>query len=349
MRPGLLQVAIILVLGTVLVGTALSQELTSADFDSSGRIDLDDLALLRQAIGGTDPGFDLDGSGHVDLGDLFHFADVVAIPLPSEPPRHPPSFTVRTSRRTLFLSMPEYTARISHGMPFGISSLKHRGQLTDFAHDDLPLADWEWLRYRSSGTGRRQHKLMEMDWGTPEVHSFPERLEAVYQLPISRAGIVAEVRYVFLARGASFHVTYTVINGSSRDLRDVYFMLGLPGFTNHGHITEVTSARERRLPRWPHHAFLEEAAAQELPEYQLLRHYVRPGISEGLKGSVLLRDGDDEFRLSSYYLAESSITAAKSAHTNKPRYLTSHLYATIGDLHPGQRRSVTVHHVLSGP
>jgi len=190
---------------------------------------------------------------------------------------------------------------------------------------------------------------MEMDWGTPEVLSLPDRLEVVYRLPVASEGIGAEVRYVFFVQVTSFHVTYTLFNGSSRALNDVYFMLGLPGFTNHGYITGVASAREQRLPKWPFKEFLAEAEARDLPEYQLLRHDVRAGISEGLTGTVQLRDGDDDYRLSSYYLAESSIISAYSAHTNKPRYLTSHLYATIGDLPPHQRHSVTIHHVLSGP
>lgn len=361
----------ILVLGTVLLAqTAWSQDVAtdppadpeielpaappSADFDANGRIDLDDLALLRQAMGGSDLSFDLNSSGGVDVGDLFRFADAVTEPLPvdlvpADPLADPPGYTFRSTRQQLILSMPGYVVRIRHGMPFGISSLKLRGQRTDFAHEALPLADWEWVQYRAPGLGERWYKLMEMDWGTPEVQSFPDRLEAVYHLPVAREGIGAEVRYVFLAQATSFHVTYTLFNGSSRALSAVYFMLGLPGFTNHGYITRVASAREQRLPKWPFKAFLAEAEARDLAEYQLLRHDVRAGISEGLKGSVQLRDGDNDYRLSSYYLAESSITSAYSAHTNKPRYLTSHLYATIGELPSHQSRSVTIHHVLSGP
>jgi hypothetical protein len=72
-------------------------------------------------------------------------------------------------------------------------------------------------------------------------------------------------------------------------------------------------------------------------------------VSEGLKGSVALQDGNHRYRLSSYYLTDTPLSSAYSAHTNKPRYLTSHLYLTLGDLEPQQQRSVTIHHVLSGP
>jgi hypothetical protein len=95
--------------------------------------------------------------------------------------------------------------------------------------------------------------------------------------------------------------------------------------------------------------FLTEALARGLAEYQLLRHNAGTGLSEGLKGSVSLQDASGDYRLSSYYLADKSVLSAHSAHTNKPRYLTSHLYITLGDLLPQQERSVTIHHVLTGP
>jgi hypothetical protein len=270
-------------------------------------------------------------------------------PLPFEPRDRPHDYTLRITRQQLILSMPDYTVRIRHGTPFGISSLRRRGQRTDFAHQDLPLADWEWLRFHSPVLGKRQQKLMEMDWGAPEVHELPDRLEVIYRLPVSSIGVEAEVRYSFLAQGSSFHVTYSLINGSRWPLDELYVMLGLPGFTNHGYVTAVASARERRLPFWPARVFLAEAQALKVPEYQLLRHDARAGVSEGLKGSVRLQDGDDDYRLSSYYLTDTSLNSAYSAHTNKPRYLTSHLYLTLGDLKPMQRRSITIHHVLSGP
>ncbi len=365
MHPGARQTALILALGAALLSVTTSSaqdpstdpgsesvtlRLTSpADFDASGRIDLDDLALLFLAMGSADRRFDLDGSGVVDVGDLFRFADIVPEPLPVTPADPAPSFTARRTRQHLILSMPSYAVRIRHGMPFGISSLKLRGQRTDFAHADLPLADWEWLRYRAAGKGEQRTKLLEMDWGPPETQTFPDRFEVLYHLPVSRDGVAVEVRYVFQAQGASFHVTYTVFNGSSRLLEHVYVMLGLPGFSNHGYITGVASARQQRPPAPPFETFLAAAVARALPEYQLLRHDARAGISEGLKGSVQLRDGDRTYRLSSYFLAEPSIMSAYSAHTNKPRYLTSHMYATIGDLPPQQRRAITIHHVLSGP
>ncbi|HCL30645.1 MAG TPA: hypothetical protein DIC52_19720 [Candidatus Latescibacteria bacterium] len=341
------RVAAILVM---LMMTAIwSQEVTSADFDANGRVDLDDLALLRQAVGGTDMRFDLDQSGRVDVGDLFRFADFIDEPLPFESPPEPLHYTVRNTRQQVILSMPEYSARIQHGTPFGIFSLRLRGQRTDFANKDLPLADWEWLWYRSPVTGRRRHKLMEMNWGAPELLRFPDRLEVVYRFPISRDGVVAKVHFRFLTQGSTFHVIYSVYNGSQRALSELYFMLGLPGFTNHGHVTAVASARQVRLPRWPHKEFLAEAKARNQSDYLLLRHDARAGHNEGLKGSVRLQDGDDEYQLSSYYLTDLAIDRAYSAHTNKPRYLTSHLYVTLGDLAPQQQRSVTIHHVITGP
>ncbi len=345
-RTNRLPIALMAVLTSA---AAWSQDVPAADFDASGQVDLDDLALLRQAVGGTDLRFDLDGSGRVDVGDLFRFAESVAEPLPYEPARQPHNYTVRTTRQEVYLSMPEYSARVRHATPFGISALRRRGQRADFAHDDLPLADWEWFWFNSKVLGKRRHKLLEMDWGLPEVRELPDRLEVVYRLPISRIGIDVGVRYSFLASGSSFHVTYSMFNGSRWPMEECYVMLGLPGFSNHGFVTEVASAREQRLPAWPHDMFLTEALARGLAEYQLLRHNAGTGLSEGLKGSVSLQDASGDYRLSSYYLADKSVLSAHSAHTNKPRYLTSHLYITLGDLLPQQERSVTIHHVLTGP
>lgn len=345
------QPARVLLVATMLVSWvagAWSQHSAQADFDGNGRVDLDDLVLLQQAVGGTDMRFDLDGSGRVDAGDLFGFADAVG---GRGLPVHPtPSvdYTARSTRQELILSMPDYSARVRHGMPFGISSLKCRGQLTDFAHADLPLADWEWLWYHIGGMGQRRHKLLEQDWGSPELHKLPDRLEAVYTMPVSRTGIIAEVRYVFSAGSPSFYVTYSVFNGSPHDLTGVYLMLGLPGFTNHGHITGVATAHEQRAPMFPTEAFLAEAALRKMPEYLLLRHDARRNNTEGLKGSVQLRDGDKAYQLSSYYLSSPADVSVYSAHTNKPRYLTSHLYARSRTLAPQRRRSITIHHVLSG-
>ena len=52
-----------------------------ADFDSSGRVDLEDFFLFADAFGSTDesmgwdPAFDLDASQIVDFDDFFLFAD----------------------------------------------------------------------------------------------------------------------------------------------------------------------------------------------------------------------------------------------------------------------------------
>lgn len=324
-----------------------AQHSAAADFDGNGRVDLDDLLLLQQAVGGTEVRFDLDGSGRVDAGDLFGFADAIgSIGQPLWPEQATP-YTARTGRQELILSMPQYSVRVRHGMPFGISSLKHRGQLTDFAHPDLPLADWEWLWYGTTGIGQRRHKLLEQDWGLPVIRKLPDRLEALYTLPVSRNGVVAKVRYVFAVASPSFHVTYSVFNGSPRKLTGVYLMLGLPGFSNHGHITGVASAQAQRAPVFPADEFLSEAALRNQPEYLLLRHDARRDAAEGLKGSLQLRDNDKTFQLSSYYLSSPADVSVYSAHTNKPRYLTSHLYARTGNLEPRQRRSLTIHHVLS--
>jgi hypothetical protein len=314
------------------------------DFDASGRVDLDDLALLRQAMGGDDSLYDLDQSGRVGMQDLFRFAELVEVLLPLPTPERF-DYSARTTREAFTLSTQQYNVQINHATPFGISSLRLSEQGPDFANKSLPLADWEWLWYRAPAL--RHHKLLEMDWGQPEVEQFQERVEVTYRQPLSRNGIVAEVRYTFHAREPSFHVVYSILNGSPRKMTDVYVMLGLPGFSNHAYVTSVETARQKRLPRWPSQAFEAEAFVQNIPEYLLLRHDVAAGISQGLKGSVTMESEDQAYRLSSYFLSDAGIRSVYSAHTNKPRYLTSHLYATLGEIPPLKSRSVTIHHALT--
>ena len=60
----------------------------TADFDASGRVDLDDFFLFVDAFGGTDPLFDLDPNGQVDFDDFFLFVDAFGsqVAEPAEPP-----------------------------------------------------------------------------------------------------------------------------------------------------------------------------------------------------------------------------------------------------------------------
>lgn len=318
----------------------------NADFDGNGVVDLADAEMLRDHVGQTDPVYDLDGSGRVDVRDLFLLADV-AIRVAARPAQILDG-VVRWTRDELVLRLAEYTVHLHHGEPFGISSLRLHGQAVDFAHKISPLADWEWLWYRYP-TARQQHKLIEVDWPVPSVTRTADRIDVDYRFPVTRHGVEARVRFSFPLTGRSFQATYEIFNGSMRPLVDPYVMIGLPGFPNQDHATAVSSAREQRYVRWPARTFLAEALERDLPEYLLLKHIARTGVSEGLKGTVTVHDGSSAYTLSSYYLTDPDLQWAYSAHTNKPRYLTSHLYATLPDLPPQASRSVTIHHVMTGP
>jgi hypothetical protein len=336
--------AVCLALSACLGVAAGAQPLSLADFDDDGIVDGADLDLLRQHLGTQERRFDLDGDGRVGMGDLFAFADVA--PTRLHRPAEPLPYSVRASQTEVFLALGDMDVRLRHGAPHGISSLKLRGQWEDFAHPTLTLADWEWLIYDAPVRQETRHKLLDAQWAAPHVTRRRDGVDVVYRRDLAD-GVQAEAAFHFPASGQAFRVDYGVHNGTERSLTGLYLMVGLPGFSNHGAVTQVASAQEQRRPRWPERTFLGEAFERDLSDYLLLKHEARSGASEGLKGSLELTDPSGTYRLASYFLSGPTVRRVYSAHTNKPRYLTSHLYVTLRDLPPGRSAHVSVHHVLS--
>ena len=178
---------------------------------------------------------------------------------------------------------------------------------------------------------------------------YEDRLVVEYRVPnVILRGLNLRVVFTFSAARSQFDVEYQIDNQSGQFLKSAYVMVGFPGFVNR-RVNEVIDALGTRRPRRPHATFRDEAAAGSRAEYLLLRHDLELSRSRarGARGGVSLDVGATTYRLDAYYFTDSSLAGAYSAHTNKPRYLTSHLYVTLGDVADGRLRSMTVHYDLS--
>ena len=251
---------------------------------------------------------------------------------------------------------PGYSIEVQHGQPFGIVDLRLRGQPVDFAHWQLPLGDWEWFWFADSqaADGRGSIKLLQPVWEAPVV----ERQAAGAVLRFRRADAIRtgiELEVVYRLQGGSgpddevgFAVDYWMHNRTEDRLTEPYAMLGFPGFANQSRVVEVADARRQRAPVAPHANFQAEARAQERAEYLLLRHDVDPGEGgEELRGEVVLEVGSQRYRVTTRFAPDAELRRAYSAHTNKPAYLTSHLYLFMRDMEPGESRRLTVQYALS--
>ena len=110
----------------------------------------------------------------------------------------------------------------------------------------------------------------------------------------------------------------------------------------------MTAAGEVRRPQAPHGNFQAEADARGLEEYGLLRHDADIGDGEDqLRASISIETPDQTYRLETSFLPPGEMTDVSIGHTNKPLYLTSHLYASMEDLEPGRSRSFAVAYRLS--
>ena len=97
-----------------------------------------------------------------------------------------------------------------------------------------------------------------------------------------------------------------------------------------------------------HANFVAEAHASGKEEYGLLRHdYDSASDVAALKGIVTLAEADRTFRLEASFVPDPAIDNVYSAHTNKRRYLSSHLYTFLDDIEPGETRTLTVSYALS--
>ena len=246
----------------------------------------------------------------------------------------PPRYHILRDGPRIRIFLPAYTIAIQGASPFGIVSLKLNGQSPDFAHAELPLGDWEWFWYRQAGTNDRWlvAKLLQEDWGEPEIVEESDRILLRYQRKnTTEEGADLSVTYRLPLVGSRFGIDYAVVNGTQRRFEKPYIMVGFPGFSNQGFIEEVGDAVATRPVNPPHTSFQQEATHQSRPEILLLRHDVDPAAanSGSLKGTVKLRYGTSTYRLTTTFTPDPKTFWVYSAHTNKPFYLTSHLYTFL--------------------
>lgn len=322
----------------------------SGDFNQDQRLDQVDLALLRAALGSADPLYDLNEDGRVDLQDFFRWADQLqALPPLAETPPH---YALNSTPQTTVVSLTGYTLAVHNRNPFGISSLRLAGQPVDFVHPSLPLADWEWFWFSdpSQPEGQARIKLLEETWQPPEVERHQTGVVLRFRRQdVLRPGVEVEVAYHLDARRPEFTVEYTVRNHSGQFLISPYMMVGFPGFANQQWVEEVSTAEEVRRPQHPFADFLAEAQDRNLADYLLLRQDWNP-ITQApgaLRGAVVIHGTDRSYTLTTALAAAPALSGAYIAHTNKPRYLTSHLYAFLKSMGEGQSGSVAVRYILS--
>jgi len=444
MRTGLL-----LALGLALGGAAPAgpTEPVAGDFNGDQRLGLEDLALLREALGGADLRYDLNGDGRVELGDFFLWADrigsvpvvapvdTVALPAPVDsagavpdsvkapepppgtavrpdsslaapadtavlaalpdspilpvdtalspptglldssslvlpgfpapadsaappvfpppsPPLPPAYYSFASTPKTTSVWLTQYHIAIHNTPPFGIASLRLQGQPVDFAHPELPLGDWEWFWFVEPGQpqGRAAIKLLEADWDPPQVERRADEVVVRFRRPDTlRRGVELEVAYRLDARRPGFAVEYKITNSSNRFLANPYAMVGFPGFANQQWVVAVAHALSARTPAAPFANFRDEALGLGKADYLLLRQDLDlSGQEEGtLSSKVSLRRAGRTYTVETILMSTSGLSHVYMAHTNKPRYLTSHLYAFLRSMAPGQSRSVAVRYLLS--
>jgi hypothetical protein len=317
----------------------------SGDFDGDGVVGMADLLQFREALGGNDLRFDLDEDGQVDIDDFFHLAQLFdATPLRPDPPPLP--YQISETSEELGLTFEKFAVTLGYGGPFGITSLRLIDQPGDFAHKDLPVADWEWFWQQTSG-GRRSIKLIQPRWNPPEIETTPDHVMVRFRRAnVFRRGVDLSVEYWFFPQRAAFHVTYRIDNGSQTAITDPYIMVGFPGFTNQDLITRVSTSQERRSARWGN--FGAEAIADGRADYILLREKASH-VREAMQSSVEMHTDAGHYELRTYFVAKPAIRQVSTAHTNKPAYLTSHLYATLTDLPAGGSHHLLIYYILRGP
>lgn len=334
------------------LGAAAAQDTDKpGDFNADGIVDLADYSLLQEAQGEADPAYDLNADGTVDLRDVFVFAELFegAPEIDGDEGELELPYQVLTTSFATVIALPHCSAIVQPAQPFGITSLRLQGQPVDFVAPGLSIGDWEWFWFRTPDASREklQIKLLTSQWDPPSLVSKEEYVELTYRRQNTlRAGIAVAVRFRFWALEPRFDVEYSISNGSGYTLYAPYAMVGFPGFTDHRWVSGVADGQHERQPWRPHRNYFSEALSRRLPEYLLLRHDVEGGAMEGLKSRIAMAVGDGSYVLDGYFLPTPGLAKVHSAHTNKPGYLTSHLYATFEDLPHQQSRSLLISYVL---
>ncbi|MBU10233.1 MAG: hypothetical protein CME13_19945 [Gemmatimonadetes bacterium] len=319
------------------------------DFDGNGIVDMSDVRQLRDAFGSDDALFDLNADGEVGFGDFFEMAQLVDPSRVIDPTAVEPApllYRIIETSQSLSLHFEQYSVTLQHGRPFGLTSLRMTGQPGDFVHSELPLADWEWFWF-DVRTGRRDVKLLQPTWIAPRAETHPGHVEVTYRRRnVLLEGIDLRVSYRFYVQRPVFHVTYQIDNTSRQTISEPYVMLGFPGFPNQPMITGVSDTERHRTARWGN--FGDEALSDGRTNYLLLRHDAarRP---QGMRGGLEMHTQQGLYTLTTYYLADPQVRRAYTAHTNKPRYLTSHLYVTLADLPPQRSHQLRIHYIMAGP
>ena len=221
--------------------------------------------------------------------------------------------TVRTSALELITSS---------AAPFGIISLRVPGQRSNFAHLQLPPADWEWLTYRRPGCEPLLERQLRWDRRRgPLVEARTDSLRLTYRMDsVMRPAVDLAGRYTIRTSDPEFDIAYTVSNGTSNALESPFAMIGFPGFSYHTAIGEVTTVAQTRRPQPPHRSFASEAVAKGLDEYGLLRRAAGPG-EDRLSASIAIIEEASAFRLHTAVALPHEFKA-HVAHINKPAYMT---------------------------
>jgi hypothetical protein len=267
-------------------------------------------------------------------------------------PLPPTYYAIATTPRTTAVWLTGYTIVLHNVRPFGIASLRLAGQPVDFVHPELPLGDWEWFWFAEPGQpqGRAAIKLLETDWETPQVERGADKVVVRFRRQdVLRPGVEVEVAYHLEARRPEFTVEYRIANHSGRALVRPYLMVGFPGFANQQWVVSVANSLSARTPSTPFANFQNEALALGKPDYLLLRQdldLVRQEAGE-LRGKVSLGRAGQTYTVETALVSAAGLSRVYAAHTNKPRYLTSHLYAYLKSLANGQSQSVAVRYTLT--
>ena len=264
-----------------------------SDFNEDGVVDMVDFDLFREAFGTDNETYDLDGDGAVSFEDSFILADDFGKGLPAPVEERPsPLYTVSANDFRTVVLTDSLRMTIRHGKPFGITSLRLTGQKTDYAHSDLPLADWEWVWFRRQGF-QLSTKLLEESFEGPVVERFPDHAVITYSKKgLSYRPVDVEIVFTVPANGSSFDVEYVLRNGAIHTLEAPYAMLGFPGFSNHAHVNEVSLSGNTRRVRKPYRNFQSEGVSRRT-EYGLLRQDVPGSRTSAMTSSVVMGVGSD--------------------------------------------------------